>query len=104
MTKNEIIRELAKCNPLDVASLIIVYHNKTAGVKYVFSYEFSTSLDSRRELALVILSIYRLRRYVDSLKVVYSFTNDDGDFVVRYYNACKTYSHSISEFIRTIKK
>ena len=62
MTKNEIIRELIKCNPDDIKSLSIIYHDSGSLVEYFYDYEITPhlSLDSRRELAKVLLSLYKL--------------------------------------------
>lgn len=102
MTKNEIIRELAKCDPSNIRSLYIIYHNKP-NVKFTFSYEYvsSDSVDSRRELAKVILSIYKLRSYVSSILIVYF--SDNGGCLTRTYDSCVR-PQTISDFIKTIKK
>ncbi len=102
MTKNEIIRELAKCNPSNIKSLYVIYHNKP-NVKFTFSYDYtpSASVDSRRELAKVILSIYKLRQYVQSILIVYF--SDNGGCLTRTYDSCVR-PQSISDFIKTIKK
>lgn len=102
MTKNEIIRELAKCNPSNIKSLYIIYHNKP-NVKFTFSYEYtsSASVDSRRELAKVIFSIYKLRSYVSSILIVYF--SENGGCLTRTYDSCVR-PQSISDFIKTIKK
>lgn len=105
MTKNEIIRELTKCNPQDIERLRIVYHNRETDVKYVYVYEFTSylSLDARREFARVLLSLYKLRKYVISVFVTY-FPTADVDYLDRYYDSCRLYVHSVSDFIKTIKK
>lgn len=102
MTKNEIIRELSKCDPSNIKSLYIIYHNKP-NVYFTFSYEhtFSASVDSRRELAKVIFSIYKLRSYVSSMLLVYFSKN--GGCLTRTYDSCVR-PQSISDFIKTIKK
>ena len=102
MTKNEIIRELAKCNPSNIQRLYVIYHNKP-NVQFTFSYEYtsSASVDSRRELSKVILSIYKLRIYVSSILVVYF--SDNGGCLTRAYDSCVR-PQSISDFIKTIKK
>lgn len=102
MTKNEIIRELSKCDPSNIKSLYIIYHKKP-NVYFTFSYEYtsSASVDSRRELAKVIFSIYRLRSYVSSMLLVYFSKN--GGCLTRMYDSFVR-PQSISDFIKTIKK
>lgn len=102
MTKNEIIRELSKCNPSNIKSLYVIYHNKP-NVKFTFSYEYNSSVSvySRRELAKVILSIYKLRSYVSSILIVYF--SKTGGCLTRTYDSCVR-PQSISDFIKTIKK
>lgn len=105
MTKNEIIRELIKRNPEDIKSLSIIYHNRCACVEYVYEYEFTShlSLEVRRELVKVLLSLYRLRNYVDAIRVEYFPADWDGDYIYRYFSNLH-YVPSISDFIKTIKK
>lgn len=105
MTKVEIIRELTKCNPQDIKSLSIIYHNRVACVEYVYDYEFTShlSLESRRELAKVLLSLYKLRNYVDAIRVEYFPADGDGDYIYRYFSNLY-YVQSISDFIKSIKK
>lgn len=102
MTKNEIIRELSKCNPSKIKSLYVIYYN-IPNVKFTFSYEYtsSASVDSRRELAKVIFSIYKLRSYVSSIFIVYFSAN--GGCLTRMYDSCVR-PQSISDFIKAIKK
>lgn len=102
MTKNEILKELSKCDPSNIKSLYVIYHNKP-NVKFTFSYEytFSLSLDIRRELVKVILSIYNLRSYVSSILVVYFSKN--GGCLTRTYDSCVC-PQSISDFVKTIEK
>lgn len=108
MTKNEIIRELTKSNLSAIGRLFIVYHNKDSNVTYTFAYEdtltYGATYEQRRELARVILSLYRLRRYVQFLRVVYWIRDSDKNWVERYYDSCSHYVYSISDFIKTIKK
>ncbi len=108
MTKNEIIRELVKSNLATIGRLFIVYHNRETNVTYTFDYEDTLShgatYEERRELARVVLSLYRLRRFVQCLRVVYWVRNSDGDWSERYYDFCTRHVHSISDFINTIKK
>lgn len=103
MTKVEIIRELTKCNPQNIKSLSIIYHNRGVNVRYPYIYEFShSSLEARRELAMVLLSLYKLRRYVEGVKVVYFPFDDYDECVTRYF--CDTrYVDSISDFVKCIK-
>lgn len=108
MTKNEIIRELVKSNLATIGRLFIVYHNRETNVTYTFVYEDTLShgatCEERRELARVVLSLYRLRRFVQCLRVVYWIRNSDGDWAERYYDSCAHYVYSVSDFIKTIKK
>lgn len=107
MTKNEIIRELSKFNPSLIGRLFIVYHNKKANVRYTFTYEDTLSHisthDEVRELARVLLSLYKLRRYVECIRVVYWVRTSESDWLERYYES-SNYVYSISDFIKTIKK
>lgn len=107
MTKNEIIRELSKCNPCRVRSLFVVYHNPSSSVKYCFTYDndpFSgvPPLTACRELAKVILSVYKLRRYIKAIHVSY-FSSSDGEYIIRSFDS-DYYVYSISDFIKSIKK
>lgn len=106
MTKNEIIRELRNCRVDFIERLFIVYHNGSTPCKYVFEYENTlnniSTYDERRELARVLLSIYRLRRYVDHLHLVYSDCN--GNAFEHIYDSVGHYVFSVSDFIKTIKK
>lgn len=108
MTKNEIIRELLKFNPRLIGRLFIVYHNKDANVRYTFTYEDTLSHgsthDERKELARVLLSLYKLRRHIECLRVVYWVRTSENDFLERYYDSCPHYVYTISDFIKTIKK
>lgn len=111
MTKNEIIRELSKNDPSRIKCLAIIYHNRTADIKYVFSYEYTThaSHELLRELARVVLSLWRLRRFVVSIVVEY-FPFDDDDYGKDYgkcvFRSFQTsqYVLSVSDFIQSIKK
>lgn len=105
MTKNEIIRELCNSNARCIESLSIIYHNRVSGCRYVFDYRRScnSSLDSLRELAKVLLSLYKLRKYVVAINVVY-FCSDFVDGPVRRVWSFFNYVHSVSDFIKTIKK
>lgn len=105
MTKNEIIRELRRCNPQNIQYLSVAYHNRKTDTTYVFAYQYSvsTSSESRRELFRVLASLYKLRSYVDSIDVVY-FPIGDDDVLHRFYDSCNDYVYSISDFIKTIKK
>lgn len=104
MTKNEIIRELCRCNPENIKSLCIIYLNRVSRVKYVYDYEFTShlSLESRRELAKVLLSLYKLRNYVEAIRVEFFPVGDD-DTIYRYFSDSH-YVMSISDFIKSIKK
>lgn len=105
MTKNEIIRELAKSNPNCISYLCVVYHNPSARVDYVFSYNnsFLDTAELRSELARVILSLYNLRKYIVSIRVVYYKPTLQSDFVNRFFDSFN-YVYTISDFIKTIKK
>ena len=107
MTKNEIIRELSKFNPSLIGRLFIVYHNKKTNTRYTFTYEdtFShiSTHDEVRELARVLLSLYKLRRYVECIRVVYCVRTSESDWLERYYES-SNYVYSVSDFIKTIKK
>lgn len=105
MTKVEIIRELSRGNPKFIKSLDIIYHNRRANVRYVYTYESTTclSLDARRELAMVLLSLYKLRKYVEGVLVVYFSFDDDSEECITKYASDIHYSSSISDFIKYIK-
>lgn len=105
MTKVEIIRELTKCNPQNIKSLSIIYHNRGVNIRYPYVYEFTShlSLEARRELAMVLLSLYKLRKYIEGIKVVY-FPFDDYDECITRYVCDTHYVNTISDFIKTIKK
>lgn len=105
MTKNEIISELTKRNPRDIERLRIVYHNRETNVKYVYVYDAASSfhIESRKELGRVLLSLYKLRKYVECIHVIY-FPSADVDYFDRYYDFCQCYVHSVVDFIKTIKK
>lgn len=108
MTKNEIIRELSKRNPALIGRLFIVYHNRSANVRYTFTYEntFShiSTHDEVKELARVLLSLHKLRRHIECVRVVYFIRTSENDWLERYYDSCSNYVYTISDFIKTIKK
>lgn len=107
MTKNEIIRELMKCNPLHVRRLTIVYHNRNRNVVYTFAYEnspcYKASDGEKSELVRVLMSLYNMRGYIKDMHAVYYTRNSDGYFVKRiehYTSAdCLQYVYQISDFI-----
>ena len=106
MTKIEIIRELRRCNPENIKSLTIIYYNSSSRVRYAYDYQFTShlSLDARRELAKVLLSLYKLRNYVNFIRVEYfPFSDDDTECVKRFYNEIN-FTLNISNFIKSIKK
>lgn len=105
MTKNEIIRELAKSNPDSISYLCVVYHNPSTRTSYVYAYNnsFLDTAELRRELARVVLSLYRLRKYIVSIRVVYYKPTLESDFVNRFFDSAN-YVYSVSDFIKTIKK
>lgn len=96
MTKNEIIRELTKCNPQSIQRLSIIYHNDSANVRYIYEFSSLCSCSTRQELARVLLSLYRLRRYVVYLDV--SYLSADGIVVRTFRNF--SYVSSVSDFIK----
>lgn len=105
MTKNEIIRELVKINPRFIKRLGIIYHNQTADVKHIFIYEYTTHVSHEvlRELARVVLSLWKLRKFVMDISVEYFPFEDDGVCVYRSFHVSQ-YVTSVSDFIKTIKK
>lgn len=106
MTKNEIIRELSKCNPKFIKSLDVIYHNRLAKVNYVFSYEYTTHVSHEllRELARVVLSLYKLRKYVQCIRVEYFPLDDENVECISKYASDIHYVCSVSDFIESIKK
>lgn len=107
MTKNEIIRELSKCKFSRVRTLFVVYYNPVTHSRYSFSYENYPSfglapLSVRRELAKVVLSAYKLRKYIKVISVSY-FSSANGESCIRYYSDYCIVP-TISDFIKTIKK
>lgn len=107
MTKNEIIRELSKCDLSCVRTLFVVYHNPVTHVRYSFSYEYDHSLalpplSVRREMARVVLSAYKLRKYIKVISVVY-FSSANGESCIRYYSDY-CFVPTISDFVKSIKK
>lgn len=105
MTKNQIIRELIKSNPRDIQSLAIIYHNKRLGIKYVYVYEYTSHLspEARRELISVLLTLYKIRSFVDSIAVTYFSLSDDDGPVCRFYDSCNAFVYGISEFIECVQ-
>lgn len=106
MTKNEIIRELTRTNPKFIKSFDVIYHNRGSKVIYVFSYDCTShcSHEFLRELSRVVLSLYKLRKYVESVRVVYFPFDDDNEECIMRYASGIHYVDSISDFIKTIKK
>lgn len=107
MTKNEIIRELSECNLSHVRTLFVVYHNPIAHVRYSFSYGNDPSLglaplSVRRELTKVVLSAYKLRKYIKVISVAY-FSSANGESCIRFYSDYR-FVPTISDFINSIKK
>lgn len=106
MTKNEIIRELTKCDPRNIRNLYIIYHNKSNGVRYVFSYYYKSAslVENERELARVLLSLYKLRRHIITITASF-FPLQAGDSPLDiFFDSCNHYVFNISDFIKTIKK
>lgn len=106
MTKVEIIRELTRSNPKLIKSLDVIYHNRFAKVNYVFSYEYTShaSHEILRELACVVLSLYKLRKHVQCVRVEYFPLGDENNDCVSRYASDIHYVRSVSDFIKTIKK
>lgn len=107
MTKNEIVRELSKCSPCRIRSLFVVYHNPSSSVKYCFTYDNDPffgvpPLNACRELVDVILSAYKLRRYIKAIHVSY-FSSSDGECIIRSFDSDR-YVYTISDFIKTLNK
>lgn len=105
MTKIEIIRELRRCNPENIKKLSVIYFNRVSRVRYMYDFQFTShlSLDARRELAKVILSLYKLREYVQVIRVEYFPVGDDDETTYRYFSDLR-YVYSVSDFIKSIKK
>lgn len=107
MTKNEIIRELSKCESRYVRRLTIVYHNSNSNVVYTFCYEnsphYKASDAEKIELVRVLKSLYNMRGYIKDIHTVYYTRDFDGYFMKRiehYTSAdCLQYVFSISDFI-----
>lgn len=99
MTKNEIIRELTKCNPQSIQRLSIIYHNDSANVRYIYEFTSRNASSSKQELAQVLFSLYKLRRYVVYLDV--SYFSQDG-ISVRTFRSFR-YVSSVSDFIKCVK-
>lgn len=110
MNKNEIIRELLRFNPALIARLFIVYHNTPSNVRYTFTYEKALTYNSAnsheklKELARVLLSLYKLRRHIKCLRVVYWVPTSENDWLERHYDSCSNHVYSVSDFIKAIKK
>lgn len=96
---------LKKLNPRLIKRLTITYYNRFADVKYVFCYEYTTHVSHEllRELARVVLSLWKLRKFVDSITVEYFPFEDDAECVLRRFNVLN-YVTSVSDFIKSIKK
>lgn len=105
MTKVDIIRELTRSRLKFVKSLDIIYNIHSSNVRYVYSYEYTThsSLDARRELAMVVFSLFKLRKYVECIRVVYFPFDGENDECIMKYAADVHYVQSISDFINHIK-
>ena len=107
MTKNEIIRELSKCESRYVRRLTIVYHNLSSNVVYTFGYEnspcYRASDAECEELVRVLMSLYKMRKYIVDIYATYYTRNSDGYFIkrVEHYTSadCLQYVFSISDFI-----
>lgn len=108
MTKNEIIREVTRINPKLIKSLDVIYHNhnRLARFNYVFSYEYTShaSHEILRELARVLLSLYKLRKHVQCIRVEYFPLDDENNDCISRYASDIHYVRSVSDFIKSIKK
>lgn len=105
MTKIEIIRELSRVRFKFVKSLDVIYRSPSTNSRYVYSYEYTShlSLESRREFAMVISSLFKLRKYVESIRVVYFPFDEENDEPVVWYASDVHYVYSIRDFIQHIK-
>ena len=105
MTKVELIRELTRIRLKFVKSLDIIYHNHSSKVRYIYSYNYVTcsSLDARRELARVVFSLFKLRKYVEFIRVVYFPFDDKNEECILKYASDIHYVQFISDFINHIK-
>ena len=101
MTKIEIIRELRRCNPENIKSMYVFYINSDSRVYYIYDYEFTShlSLEKRREFTKVLLSLYKLRNFIETISVEYFPVGDDDDTTFRYFSN-KRYVPSVSDFIK----
>lgn len=105
MTKIEIIRELSRIRFKFVKSLYVIYHSPSTNARYVYSYEYTShlSLESRREFDMVVSSLYKLRKYIESIRVVYFPFDEENEDPVICYSTDVLYVHSIQDFIKHIK-
>lgn len=105
MTKIEIIRELSRVRFKFVKSLDVIFHAPSTNARYVYSYEYTShqSLESRREFEMVVSSLYKLRKYVDCIRVVYFPFDDENEESIMRYSSDVHYVHSIQDFIQHIK-
>lgn len=105
MTKIEIIRELSRVRFKFVKSLDVIYHAPSTNARYVYSYEYTShlSLESRREFAMVVSSLFKLCKYVESIRVVYFPFDEENNEPVIWYASDVNYVHTIRDFIQHIK-
>ena len=101
MTKYEIIKALSKSALYDVRYLHLIYHNECDNegdtTEYVFSYNRKTA-KTTRELLAVLMSIYKLRKYVRFINA--SFVCDGKLLTVKYSDAYAVYQAvDIADFI-----
>ena len=104
--KYDIIRELRRCNLENIKSLDIIYYNSASRVRYCYSYQYTSHVckEALRELTRVLLSLWKLRDYVEGISVNYfPFSDDDTECVKRFYNEIN-FTLNISNFIKSIKK
>ena len=98
MTKYEIVKALAECKPSDVDFLSIVYHNPCDNqgdvIRYSFVYDKFSSNSNINELVKVLLSVYKLRKYVVYVSVVSKTFNAYYDSLDDFYKI-----YSLSDFI-----
>lgn len=104
--KYDIIRELRRCNPENIKSLNIIYYNSSSHVRYCYYYQYTShvAIEVKRELTRVLLSLWKLRDYVEGISVDYfPFSDDDSECVNRWYNEIN-FALNVFDFIKTTKK
>lgn len=74
MKKNEIIRGLQKLSPSRIKILDIIYHKDTpeGSIRFIYNYSSSSSIPfCDTPLCEVLMSLYKLRRHVREIYLVY---------------------------------